>query len=82
VGGPLPENGAGKGFFLFLHQSMEEFTFISVFGNDTFFAIHERYPEFIRTDLLLRGDDLLYGAATVIAALAYKGHCESSLSVG
>jgi hypothetical protein len=61
---------------------MEEFTFISVYGNDTFFAIRERYSEFIRTDLILYGDDLPHGAATVTAALAYKGRCESSFSVG
>jgi hypothetical protein len=58
---------------------MEEFTFIRVHGNDPFFAIRERYPEFIRTDLILYGDDLPHGAATVTTALAYKCHCEPSL---
>jgi hypothetical protein len=57
---------------------MEEFSFIRVKGNDTFLAICIPDPEFVRTDLLLYADDLPHGAATVTAALAYKGHDEVS----
>ena len=38
-GVPLPEEGAGKGFFLLLLLITEEFPFIRVHGNDTFLAI-------------------------------------------
>jgi len=74
--GPLPEEGAGNGFFILLLLIAEEFPFIRIHGNDTFLAVNVPYPEYVGTNLLLYTDDLPHGAAAVTAALAYKGHGE------
>jgi hypothetical protein len=77
MGFPQPEEGAGNGFSLFRLLNTEEFPFIRVHGNDTFLAIGEPYPEFVRIDLLQYADYLPHSIAAVTATLTHKAHCEA-----
>lgn len=83
IGCPLPEEGTGNGFFIFVFIISEKVSFIRVHGYHAFLAIRVPDPEFVGTDLLPNTDDLTHGTATVTTAQTFKGHNGASyLPVG